>query len=94
MKVKIRVFARLRELMKNRELEVELEDGATVNELLRKLVEIYGEKLKEYLFSMDGSLKNHFVIYINGVGLKEAGGICRILRNGDVVAILPPISGG
>lgn len=94
MKVRVRVFARLRELLKNRELEIELKDGATLKDLLNILVEKYGEGLKEYLFSRNGNLKDHFVIYINGVSLNEAGGVRGVLRDGDVVAILPPISGG
>jgi len=94
LRVKVRVFARLRELLKNREIEVEMGDGATVKDLLSILVEKYGEELREYLFLKDGSLKDHFVIYINGVSLNEAGGVHGILRNGDIVAILPPISGG
>ncbi|MBS7287673.1 MAG: MoaD family protein [Candidatus Freyarchaeota archaeon] len=94
LKVKVRVFARLRELLKSREIEVELSDGATLVDLLGALVEIYGKELKDYLFSESGGLKEHFMIYINGVGVNEAGGVNKVLKEGDVVAILPPISGG
>lgn len=94
LKVKVRAFARLRELLRGREIEVELSDGSTLTDLLSALVETYGKELKEYLFSESGDLREHFVIYINGVGVNEAGGVNRALREGDVVAILPPISGG
>lgn len=94
MKIKVKVFARLREILRNREVEVEVGEGATIRDLLLTLVKIYGKELEEYLFSENGNLREHFVIYVNGVGVDEVGGVERALKEGDVVAILPPISGG
>ncbi|MEM4446439.1 MAG: ubiquitin-like small modifier protein 1 [Candidatus Jordarchaeales archaeon] len=94
MKVRVKVFARLREILKNREVEVELSEGATIKDLLLMLIKTYGRELEDYLFSENGNLREHFVIYINGIGMNEAGGVGRTLKDGDVIAILPPISGG
>ncbi len=94
MRVKVKVFAKLRELVKNREIDVELKNGSTIIDLLTTLTETYGDELKSHLFSENGALKKHFTIYVNGVGVDELGGVKVVLKDGDVVAILPPISGG
>ncbi len=94
MNVKVKVFAALRELLGTREVDVNVLEGATLSDVLEKLVEKYGSPLKNYLFSDDGELKPHFTIYVNSVGINELSGLKTPLKEGDVIAILPPVSGG
>ncbi|MDV3103839.1 MULTISPECIES: ubiquitin-like small modifier protein 1 [Thermococcus] len=88
MKVTVRYFARYRSLVGKGEEEVELPEGATVRDLIEKLRELH-PVLKNEVFSEDDSFADVNVSR-NGryVGFDE------ILKEGDVVALFPPVSGG
>lgn len=79
MKVTVRCFASVRELLGASELELELADGATLAELERVLCERAPE-LRRLSFA-------------RAVNRAYAKGDA-VLRDGDEVALIPPISGG
>ena len=81
MKVRVRVFAALRELLGKEEVEVELADGATVKVLWDKLVSD-DQRLDTFTKSINFAVNHDFVD-------KE-----RELQPDDEVALLPPVSGG
>ncbi len=88
MKVTVRYFARYRSLVGKSEEELAVPAGITV----RDLIEILKERhpvLKNEVFAEDDDLADVNVSR-NGryVGFDE------VLREGDVVAIFPPVSGG
>ncbi len=93
MKVKVKYFAYIRSLVKNtREEEVELSDGAKLLDLLLKLVEKYGVKLGEMIFQQkDEKLSEEVIILLNGRSIEDLN---TVLRDGDVVSIMPFLSGG
>ena len=79
--VRVRLFARLRELAGAGGFEVELADGATAadlySELRRRAPELPAER---------GSVR----VAVN----QEFGGWDGVLHDGDEVALIPPVSGG
>ncbi len=81
MKVNVKVFAALREELEGSELSVELPEGATLTTLLDQMGVRY-PILKKYAPAL------HFA-----VNRKYASGN-PILREGDEVALLPPVAGG
>ncbi|NJE85417.1 MoaD/ThiS family protein [Thermococcus sp. CX2] len=88
MKVKVRYFARFRSLVGKSEEELEVPEGVTV----RNLIDILKERhpvLKNEVFAEDDDLADVNVSR-NGryVSFDE------VLRDGDIVAIFPPVSGG
>jgi len=88
MKVTVRYFARYRSLVGKGEEEVELPEGATVMDLIEVLKELH-PVLKNEVFAEDDDLAD--------VNVSKNGRYVRfdeILKEGDIVAIFPPVSGG
>ncbi|AEO14022.1 ubiquitin-like small modifier protein 1 [Thermococcus sp. AM4] len=88
MKVTVRYFARYRSLVGKGEEEVELPEGATVRDLIEKIKELH-PVLRNEVFAEDDDLAD--------VNVSRNGRYVRFdetLRDGDIVAIFPPVSGG
>jgi molybdopterin converting factor subunit 1 len=81
MRVKVRLFARLRDIVGANELEREVETGATLRGVWRGLVREFPE-LERYGSLISGAL--------NG----EYSRMEMTVQDGDEVAFLPPVSGG
>ena len=78
MKIKVRFFARYRELVGKDKIEMEVEEGATVASLKKRLEKEFPE-----LGGID-------LVAINNEYVEPE----YRLREGDEVALLPPLSGG
>lgn len=88
--VTVRLYGNFRELIGKRELVVE---GATVESVLRDLLENH-EALEAALVESTSPLrvKPYIKIFVNG--LWSAEGLRTKLKDGDVLAIFPPVGGG
>lgn len=113
-KVKLKLFASLRELIDDtKEEEYEVKDGTMLMDLLLEYVperhKAVSKKWKETLFEIEGNeiklddgvpIIKHYLILINGKlhqFLSDEGknpGFRYKLKDGDIVAILPPMGGG
>ncbi len=88
MKVTVRYFARYRSLVGKGEEELEVPAGVTVGELIEVLKERH-PALKNEVFAEDDDLAD--------VNVSRNGRYVRfdeVLRDGDTVAVFPPVSGG
>lgn len=88
MKVTVRYFARYRSLVGKGEEELEVPDGITVGELIEVLKERH-PVLRNEVFAEDDDLAD--------VNVSRNGRYVRfdeVLRDGDIVALFPPVSGG
>jgi MoaD family protein len=94
MKFKIKVFATIREIMKTREIELESDNKITVHDAIKLLTNKYGEKLANHLLDKNGKPKPAFILMVNGISIKELEGLETPLKDGDVLAVLPPAVGG
>ncbi|MCS7113991.1 MAG: MoaD family protein [Candidatus Bathyarchaeota archaeon] len=97
MRVLVRLFTTLREIVGKREEILEFMDGetVTVEKVLRKLAEIYGKGFAEYVYySGTGEVKDFLQFLINGRSASTLKGLQTELEDGDVLAILPPVGGG
>ncbi|WXG41279.1 MAG: ubiquitin-like small modifier protein 1 [Candidatus Freyarchaeum deiterrae] len=94
MKFKIKVFATLREITKTKEIELESDNKIKVHDAIKLMTDRYGEKLANYLLEKNGEPKPVFILMVNGVSIKELKGLETPLKDGDVLAVLPPAVGG
>lgn len=77
------------------EFWMELEDDVSVNGLLGKLVERYGEHVKEHLFDpASGQLQGRTMVLKNGRNIRSLKGMETSLEDGDVISIFLPVGGG
>jgi molybdopterin converting factor subunit 1 len=81
MKIRVRLFASVKDIVGQREVVLELPEGVTASELLR-LVAADHPRLQPLLPSLLLAVNREYV---------EA---TRVLKDGDEVAFIPPVSGG
>jgi molybdopterin synthase sulfur carrier subunit len=92
MKVHVRAFASFREIL-GRDLELDVEDGSTVRDLLQRLASSH-QALGPALFDDDGDLREYVIIMKNRERIDSSERRSVPLDDGDEVAILPPVAGG
>jgi len=94
MKVTVKFFTNLREIIGKPQEQIELSEAVTVNELLQQLGEKYGEKFTRYVFDEKGAVRGHLHFLINGKSITNRQGLKTKLKENDIIAILPPVGGG
>lgn len=96
MKVKVEYLGHVRNIIgSSREEEVEIEEEASVADLLNVLFEKYGEPFKKAIYEPKGKdVKTNYIITVNGYLLNQLNGIQTKLKQGDHVILLPVVSGG
>ena len=94
MKVEVKFFTSLREITGKKADEMQLQSGITVKELLTLLSEKYGKNFCQYVYDKKGKVKGFLSFLVNGKNINVLEGFGTELKQGDVVAILPPVGGG
>ena len=89
--VKVRLFATLRKKYGVKELTVKC-DG-TLRGAIENASKIIGEGfLREIYDENQGKIKENMIIMINGRNIKDLKEIK--IKDGDIIAIFPPLAGG
>jgi len=90
MRIRVRHFARVRELTGTPAESLELPEGYSISRLLEKLLELHPPL--NLIESSNGNIMLHrgYSVFVNGVHSDRDSE----LHDGDEVAIIPPISGG
>jgi len=99
MRVRVQLYARLRDLVGLEELDLEVPSGSTLKDLLGTLSERFGPRFEEVrtkdpfedYVKGDGS---NPAILVNGHSIDLKNGLGVRLNEGDLVVILPLIAGG
>jgi molybdopterin synthase sulfur carrier subunit len=94
MKVEVKFFTSLREITGKKADEIQLQSVITVEELLTLLSERYGENFREYVYDKEGKVHGFLSFLVNGKNINVLQGFDTELKQGDVIAILPPVGGG
>ena len=92
MKVRVRAFARFREILGS-DLAIDLPDGAVMATALSALRDIAGDE-SGIIFDEDGALRAHVILMRNGKRVKRSDLDTLVLADDDEVAIFPPVAGG
>jgi molybdopterin synthase sulfur carrier subunit len=95
--VKVRFFTSLREIVNKREQTLMFTAGekVTVGLVLETLSQKYGKTFTEYVYDRKtGQPRNFLQFLINGNSTSTLNGLETVLKEGDVLAILPPVGGG
>jgi MoaD family protein len=97
LQVSVRFFTSLREILGKKEETLEFSEGekVTVDNVLEKLKQRYGEAFVEYVYDQKtGEMKGFLQLLVNGKSASTLSGLQTELADGDVLAILPPVGGG
>lgn len=91
--ITVKFFANFREAAGQERVEVAA--VGDVAALLDELVRRFGERIAEQLYeSGSKKLRETVNVLVNGHGINLLSGLDTKLKDGDVVAIFPPVSGG
>ena len=97
MQVSIRFFTSLREVVGKKEETLEFSKGkkVTIEVVLQTLRQGYGKPFIDYVFEPEtGEVRGFLQFLVNGKGASTLNGLETELKDGDVLAILPPVGGG
>jgi molybdopterin synthase sulfur carrier subunit len=97
LQVSVRFFTSLREIANKKEETLKFPEGekVTVDTVLKKLAQRYGKRFAEYVYDgKTGEVRGFLQFLINGRSVTALNGLQTELKDGDVLAILPPVSGG
>ena len=94
MNVEVKFFTSLREITGKKTEEIQIQDTITVEKLLTLLSEKYGKNFSEYIYHKNGKVQGFLSFLVNGKNINALEGFDTKLKQGDTVAILPPVGGG
>jgi molybdopterin synthase sulfur carrier subunit len=94
MLVKVKYFTTLREIVGKKEEQIQLSQAFTLEALLKQLSRKYGEDFEDYIYDSLGNVRGHLQFLINGKSSSTEQGMKTKLRDGNELAILPPVGGG
>ncbi|WP_338739839.1 ubiquitin-like small modifier protein 1 [Haloplanus salilacus] len=88
-----KLFADLAEVAGDREISVDVDDGATVGDALDALFEAQ-PSLRERVLDDSGAVADHINVLRNGENVHAADGLETTVAASDELALFPPVSGG
>ena len=91
MSITVRYFARIRDITEKREEIISINEHESVLDFLNRLSGKYGEEFRKAVF-FDKKPSDELTFLVNGKAIIDFNQT--ILKNDDVLSILPPISGG
>ncbi len=91
--VLFRTFGHLTTITRANQLQLEF-PGSTVQDFLDALVQRFGEPMRAVLYPRSGELSDLIYILVNGKNIKAIQGRSTLLRDGDVLSVLPVTAGG
>jgi len=89
--IEIITFTKIKEIIGKKKFFYE---ASSVENLLNKMFEEFGEILKNEILDINGEVKKHYRIIVNGRNINLLEGFKTILNEGDMVAFMPAIAGG
>jgi len=94
MRVTVKFFTTLREITGRREEEIKSSSDLTVGEVLKQLSKEHGSQFINYVYDETGKVRTYLQLLVNGRSITTMQGFKTRLREGDSVAIIPPVGGG
>jgi len=92
LKITVKSFATIREAFGGRGvLWIELPEGSSIRDLINALEKNYRPKID---LSRVGEENSNIKVLVNGREITYLDGLETKLRDGDVVAFIPPVAGG
>ncbi len=92
MTVKIRFFARFRELF-GTDVVTEVQNGTSFTDLVKRIAEKNAEGY-EAIFDDKGSFREFVILMKNGMRIDCADAATTPVADGDEIAVFPPVAGG
>ncbi len=93
-KVHVKFLSGLKEVVKKESADVSINEGNTVEDLLKCLCDQFGESLRSLIFKNGASIAGNLIIFVNGRNVATLKGIKTELRDKDFIILSTPVAGG
>jgi len=93
-RIKVRLFGPLRDVVKTDTIQIKIKNNHTLMDVMRILVEKYVELGEKILDLNTFRIRQSYKILLNGQNIDLQQDLKIEVRNGDVLALLPPVGGG
>lgn len=91
----MKYFAMLREATgKKREVLVLTDKESSLEVLIHMLEEKYGWEFSKYIYDQEKRVRNYVAFMLNGANVMSLKGFKTKIKDGDVLSIIPHVSGG
>ncbi|MBW1839526.1 MAG: MoaD family protein [Deltaproteobacteria bacterium] len=94
MKIKVKTFANLRDILGNSEIDYEIEQEDTLGNLLENMCQRYGKPFEHQIKNRATGTIVPFLLLINEKTFRSIADLNAPLNEGDVVTIMLPFDGG
>lgn len=94
MEIIVKFFTVLREITGKKDEKAEFSNSPTINDLLNYLSRKHGRQFRDYVYNASGKPRGYLQFLINGKSITTLEGFRTRLKEGDKVAIIPPVGGG
>ena len=92
--MKVNFYATLRQIVGRKTIEIPIEEGTTIRELVEVIVDEF-PKLHTELLDESGDLYGHLHLFINGRDAPYLdNALDTVVKSDDKVDIFPPVGGG
>jgi molybdopterin synthase sulfur carrier subunit len=91
--MKVRFYATMRQLAGAKEAEIEGGAGDTVRDVLHSVQETLPD-LDGVILDGEGHLRPAVNVFVRGRSIKFLAGLDTVLKEGDRLALFPPVAGG
>lgn len=91
--MRVRIFGTLRQFVGAKAVELDVESGSTVRDVLEKVIAEH-PALGEKILDNNGSLQRSIHVLVNGRSIRYLDGLDTITQEGDRFALFPAVGGG
>jgi MoaD family protein len=93
LKVKVTFLATFRDVTGTSQTIVDIK-GDTVGDVMDALVMEYGDRFKNEILASDGNFRKHIKVFLNGNFIDRSAPLKNPVKEGDTLALIPPIVAG
>lgn len=91
----VKAFATVRDVLGGAgKVSVQLEHHTDVKSLMDVLARRFGEKFVQEVLDETGLPKKTIKIFVNGRDIDFLNGLSTVVKDGDEIALVPPVAGG
>ena len=94
LEIEVRLYAMLREIANKKIDKVSLPEKSSIRDLLGAMITKYGADFEWYIYDSEKQPRSYLSYLVNGININSLNGFETILKDGDVLSILPPVGGG